>query len=221
MHQNLRLHTIVSEPFAENSYIVGLPDGTDVFVVDPGFDPQSILQYLEEQGLTPRAIVNTHGHVDHIAGNRALKRAFPDAPIIIGVGDVPMLTDAFENMSAQFGLPVTSPPADRTVREGERLELAGIEWEVFEIPGHSPGHVVFVWRGQPNVVLGGDVLFRGSVGRTDLPGGSFELLRCGIEGKLWPLPDDTIVYPGHGPVTTIGNEKRSNPFVGEQVEYPM
>jgi hydroxyacylglutathione hydrolase len=221
MHQNLRLHTIVSEPFAENSYIVGLPDRKDVFIVDPGFDPKAILQYLEDEGLTLSAIVNTHGHVDHIAGNRALKRAFPDAPLIIGIGDVPMLTDAFENMSAQFGLPVTSPAADRTVREGDQLELAGLEWEVFEIPGHSPGHVVYLWRGQPHVVLGGDVLFRGSVGRTDLPGGSFELLRSGIESKLWPLPDETVVYPGHGPVTTIGHEKRTNPFVGEQAEHPL
>ena len=98
MHQNLRLHTIVSEPFAENSYIVGQTDGRDVFIVDPGFDTKSILQYVEDERVTPRAILNTHGHVDHIAGNRAMKRAFPDAPLIIGIGDAPMLTDAFENM---------------------------------------------------------------------------------------------------------------------------
>jgi glyoxylase-like metal-dependent hydrolase (beta-lactamase superfamily II) len=221
MSTNLRLHTIVSEPFAENSYVVGVADRTEVVVVDPGFEPEMILQYLEEERLSIQAILNTHGHVDHIAGNRVVKHAFPNAPLIIGQGDVPMLTDAYENMSAQFGLPVTSPAADRTVREGDRIEFAGLQFEVFEIPGHSPGHVVYLWRGQPYVVLGGDVIFRGSVGRTDLPGGSFELLRTGIEQKLWPLPDDTVVYPGHGPVTTIGNEKRTNPFVGEHAEYPM
>jgi glyoxylase-like metal-dependent hydrolase (beta-lactamase superfamily II) len=140
---------------------------------------------------------------------------------VIGTGDAAMLTDADLNMSGLVGLPITSPPADRTVSEGDRLTLCGLDLEVFEIPGHSPGHVVFLLRDEPFLVLGGDVLFRGSIGRTDFPGGSFEKLRNGIHAKLWPLPDNTVVYPGHGPVTTIGNEKRTNPFVGERAEYPM
>src|SRR5438128_2409551 len=212
--RDLRLRTILSAPFDENSYVIGLGDRPNVLVIDPGFQPDLILDYLQEEGLTVAAILNTHGHVDHIAGNAALKRAFPDAPILIGAGDAPMLTDANLNFSGQFGLPVVSPPADRAVSEGDVLELAGLKLEVFEIPGHSPGHVVFLRRGTPSIVLGGDVLFRGSVGRTDLPGGSFAQLKAGIESKLWPLPADTVVYPGHGPTTTIGNEKRSNPFVG-------
>ena len=213
MPETLQIRTLVSAPFDENSYIVGRPGRPDVLVVDPGFEPDLILAYLRDEGLTPAAILNTHGHSDHIAGNAELKRSFPEAPVIIGAGDEPMLGDPNLNLSAPFGFAVTSPPADRTVREGDRLALAGLELDVFEIPGHSPGHVAFLLR-QEAMVLGGDVLFRGSIGRTDLPGGSFEQLRDGIHAKLFTLPDKTVVYPGHGPVTTIGHEKRRNPFVG-------
>ena len=110
-------------------------------------------------------------------------------------------------------MPIQSPPADRLVHEGDALELAGIALEVREIPGHSPGHVVFLVRDQPIVIFGGDVLFRGSVGRCDFPGGSMALLESGIREKLYTLPDDTVVYPGHGPATTVGHEKRTNSFV--------
>ena len=112
-------------------------------------------------------------------------------------------------------MPIISPPADRLVNEGDLVEYAGFQFEILEIPGHSPGHVVFLRRGQTNIVLGGDVLFRGSIGRTDFPGGSFERLASGIRTKLYTLPDNTVVYPGHGPVTTTGHEKRTNPFVAQ------
>jgi glyoxylase-like metal-dependent hydrolase (beta-lactamase superfamily II) len=210
----LQIYTVESAPFAENSYVVWREGNPEAFVVDPGFEPGPILDFLADRGLALAAIVNTHGHVDHIAGNAAMKEAFPAAPIVIGPGDAPMLTDAVLNMSEGFGISVVSPPADRLVKEGDRLTLAGVELEVFDLPGHSPGHVVYLIRDEkPVVVLGGDVLFRGSIGRTDFPGGSFEQLRAGIERVLWPLPPDTVVYPGHGPVTTVGHEKRSNPFL--------
>ncbi len=211
----LQVQTLVSLPFEENTYVVWRPERTDALVIDPGLEPGLILDFLREQGMTPAAILNTHGHADHIGGNMAMKEAYPQTPIIVGVDDADLLTDANLNLSAPFGMPVVSPPADQLVREGDVLDLAGIRLEVLDIPGHSPGHVVFVHRAAPTLVFGGDVLFRGSIGRTDFPGGSTQLLLDGIRAKLFTLPGDTVIYPGHGPVTTVQYEKRTNPFVGE------
>lgn len=210
------IHTIVSMPFAENTYVVRLPDRQDALVIDPGLEPDLILDYLQENNLRIAAILNTHGHGDHIGGNEALKQAFSGAPLLIGVNEAFMLADADANMSAPFGMPIVSPPADRLIQEGEVVELAGIRLEVLEIPGHSPGHVVFLYRDHPCIVFGGDVLFRDGVGRFDFPYGNGRLLFEGIRNKLFPLPPDTVVYPGHGPVTTIHHEKQSNPFVGDR-----
>lgn len=214
-HAPLQIQTLVSLPFEENTYVVWRPDRADALVIDPGLEPNLILEFLSEQGLTPAAILNTHGHADHIGGNETLKGAFPQTPIITGAGEAALLTDANLNLSAPFGMPIVSPPADQLVREGEVLDLAGICLEVLDIPGHSPGHVVFVHRAAPILVFGGDVLFRESIGRTDFPGGSSRLLLDGIRAKLFTLPGDTVVYPGHGPVTTVQHEKRNNPFVGQ------
>lgn len=213
----LQIHTLVSMPFSENTYVVWQPGRTDALVFDPGLEPDLILNFLKEHGLTVAAILNTHGHPDHIGGNEALKQVFPQAPLLIGAGDAPLLTDPVANLSALFGIPITSPPADTLVREGDIVEHAGIRLEVLDIPGHSPGHVVFVHRATPCLVFGGDVLFRGGIGRFDFPGGDGPLLARGIRGKMFALPPDTVVYPGHGPVTTVGQEKRSNPFVGDKV----
>jgi glyoxylase-like metal-dependent hydrolase (beta-lactamase superfamily II) len=208
-----RIHTIVSSPFEENSYIARLPERDDCIVVDPGLEPDLILDALRDEGLTVAAILNTHGHADHIGGNESMKGAFPSAPLIIGTGDEIMLTDAVANLSAVFGLPIVSPPADRTVSEGEVVEVAGMRFDVLDIPGHSPGHVVFVLKGTPTIVFGGDVLFREGIGRTDFPGGDTDQLLTGIRKKLYTLPNDTVIYPGHGPTTTSGHERRNNPFV--------
>jgi glyoxylase-like metal-dependent hydrolase (beta-lactamase superfamily II) len=210
------VETVVSVPFMENTYVVSVPGRTDCVVVDPGFEPDKIVALLSRRGLTPVLFLLTHGHADHIGGNAAMKQRWPDVPLVIGAGDEFMLADADANLSAPFGMPITSPPADQTVREGEKFQAAGIDFEVLEVPGHSPGHVVYVLAGeQPRIVLGGDVLFQGSIGRCDFPGGSQRLLLSGIREKLFPLGDDTLVYSGHGPRTTIGQERRTNPFCGE------
>ncbi|HEY2785707.1 MAG TPA: MBL fold metallo-hydrolase [Fimbriiglobus sp.] len=210
------IRCVESAPFAQNSYVLWLPGRNDAVVVDPGFEPDLILELLAGEKLHLAAILNTHGHVDHIAGNAAMKHAAPTAPLVIGVGDAAMLTDADLNLSGPFGMPVTSPPADHTVGEGESISFAGMDFDVLDLPGHSPGHVVFLVRGtKPLLVLGGDVLFREGIGRYDFPGGSFEQLATSIRTKLFPLPADSVVYPGHGPVTTVGHEKANNPFVGE------
>jgi glyoxylase-like metal-dependent hydrolase (beta-lactamase superfamily II) len=158
----------------------------------------------------------THGHSDHIAGNQALKDRFPDCPIVVSRGDAAKLTDPRLNLSASFGATLLSPPGDVLVSEGDVYSAAGFDLLVREIPGHSSGHVVFIWRdAQPMLVFGGDVLFAGSIGRTDFPDGSFEQLAEGIQQKLFTLSDDTVILPGHGPPTTIRQEKRNNPFVGD------
>jgi glyoxylase-like metal-dependent hydrolase (beta-lactamase superfamily II) len=211
--KTLRIEPVVSLPFEEISYIVHQPGRSECFVVDPGFEPDRLLRKLRELELEVSAILNTHGHVDHIAGNQAIKDAFPAAPLVIGAGDARMLTDPFLNLSRLGGSEVTSPPADLLVHDNQPLEVIGLEFLVREIPGHTPGHVAYIWlAGVPPIVFGGDILFAGSVGRFDLPGGDGRLLVCGIREKLYVLPPETLVYPGHGTPTSIADEIASNPY---------
>jgi len=216
----LCIQTVESQPFAENTYIAYRSDQTDCIVVDPGFEPEKVLAILDREQLVPVAILNTHGHSDHIAGNQALKQRWSDIPLIIGQDDADKLTDPEKNLSAPFGVELRSPPADELVKDGQVLSLAGMDWTVCDTPGHSRGHVVFIYQARPVIVLGGDVLFQGSIGRTDFPDGDMHALVDSIHQKLFTLPDDSIVLPGHGPPTTIGQEKRTNPFVGVPAGYP-
>lgn len=212
----LEIDVIVSPPFMENTWILHHGDGTACAIVDPGFQPARIISLVERRKLMPEIILLTHGHADHIAGNSALKQAWPHVPMVIGAGDAFMLSDPDANLSGLGGVEIISPPADRLLHEGEVQTAAGLQLEVREIPGHSPGHIVYVLQGlKPTLVIGGDVLFQGSIGRCDFPGGDQDLLVGGIRKKLFCLPDDTIVYPGHGDPTTVGIERRSNPFCGE------
>ncbi len=210
----LNLAVVVSQLFQENAYIAYLEGQDECIVFDPGLDSAAIIAKLNELNVSPAAILNTHGHADHIAGNAALKKTWPSAPLVIGTNDAFKLTDPVANLSRSHGVDLISPEADQLVDEADKFSAAGIELQVFDTPGHSIGHVIFVWKGGPQaVVFGGDVLFQGSVGRTDFPDGSFDQLEQSIRTKLYTLPDDTIVLPGHGPTTTIGFEKQNNPFV--------
>ena len=185
----VQIDTVVSEMFSENAFIVRLEDRSDCLVVDPGLEPGGILDVLARHELVPDAILNTHGHADHIAGNESLKLRFPTSKLIIGAGDAPKLTDCEQNLSAQYGIFITSPEADILVHEGDTPSFAGFDLEVLETPGHSAGHVVFVWKGaEPWIVFGGDVLFAGSVGRTDFPDGSMNQLVDSIQ----KIPDRAL-----------------------------
>ncbi|MHC4405272.1 MAG: MBL fold metallo-hydrolase [Planctomycetota bacterium] len=220
MQPELQLATVVSSPFQENAYVAHLEGSKECLVVDPGLEPERILAYLDEHGLTPAAILNTHGHSDHIGGNAALKERWPECPLVIGRGDAAKLTDAALNLSASVGLELVSPPADVTVGDAETYQAAGLDLQVREIPGHTTGHVVYLWMDHdPPVAFVGDVIFAGSIGRTDFPGGNLDTLLSGIREKLFCLPEATVLLSGHGPPTTVGQEKRTNPFARVDAEF--
>ena len=221
MTSKLNIDVKVDQIYAENTYILNLNGQDQCLVIDPGFDFQEIIRHIETKELEVAAIVNTHGHIDHIVGNQAVKDRWPDAPIVIGTGDAPKLTDAMLNLSGKYGLSILSPPAERTLNEGDVFEEAGIRLHVLETPGHSEGHIVLIDKvHSPWIVYYGAVLCQGGIGRTDFPDGSFEDLVDSIHRKLFTLPDDTIVFTGHGEPTTIGDEKRNNPFVGLRSSFP-
>ena len=196
--------------YQTNCYTV--QSGEHLWVVDAGFEPEPLLQLIDETGLTPEAIVLTHAHSDHIAGIRQVLESYPDVPIWIATEEERWLADPELNLSAYLGLGVTAPPASRLLNDGDELKLGQTTWRVLHTPGHSPGGLTFVCD-EHGVAIAGDALFANSIGRTDFPGSSHEQLVESIRTKLYALPDETRVLPGHGPETTIGREKRSNPFV--------
>jgi glyoxylase-like metal-dependent hydrolase (beta-lactamase superfamily II) len=212
--KKISITPILSVPFEENAYVAHLPGRTDCLIVDPGFEPEKIIDYLERRGLNPAAILITHAHSDHIAGNEALKNRWPECHLAIGAAEAQKLTDPGLNLSAMFGFKLISPPADITLQDGEFYTAAGVNMQVRAIPGHSSGHVVYLIEDcDPMMVFVGDVIFAGSIGRTDFPDGDFNQLADGIRKILYTLSDSTVLLPGHGPKTTVGVEKRHNPFV--------
>ena len=205
----LEIIPILNGLFEENCYLVGETGGTDAIIVDPGEEADRFLDEARRRGKTITAIWLTHAHLDHIMGVDAVKRA-TGAPIHLHPADR-AIYDGLVGQGELYGFDLPpAPPPDEELRHGQRLKLGATELEVRHVPGHSPGHVCYIGDG---FVLGGDVLFHDSIGRTDLPGGDLPALLSGIRTHLFTLPDDTIVYPGHGPATTIGRERANNPFL--------
>ena len=196
--------------FAENCYLVVDEAARECAIIDPGEEAGLILHKVAETGARPIGIWLTHAHLDHVLGVPQVA-AETGAPVHLHPADKP-LYDAVPDQAAWFGLPKPPrlPVPDKAFSHGETIAVGNTRFEVRHTPGHSPGSICLIG---PGVVLGGDVLFAGSIGRTDLPGGDFETLVGSIERELLPLPDETILYTGHGPETTIGEERRSNPFL--------
>lgn len=209
MDSGLRVIPILNGQFAQNCYLVAEAGSGDAVIVDPGEEPERFLATARREGLTIREIWLTHAHIDHVSGVAAIKAATA-APVYLHPADR-SLYDNLPQQAALFGLAVgPPPPPDRALTHGGTVAIGTTTFAVRHTPGHSLGSVCFVG---PGVVLGGDVLFQGSIGRTDLPGGNFDRLIQSISDELLVLEDETVVYPGHGPPTTIGAERRSNPFL--------
>ena len=204
------LQMLVINNMGTNCYVVGCEETRQVAVIDPGGNPKGIVNYLESNNLTAQYIINTHGHIDHIGGNRGVKEA-TGAELLIHEADAKMLVNSVSNFSFMTGSNVTSPPEDRLIAEGDIIKIGNtVELEVIHTPGHSPGGICLKTG---NIIFVGDTLFQYSIGRTDFPGGSHPQLIQNIKDKLLCYPDETIAYPGHGPETTIGFERQHNPFL--------
>lgn len=216
----MHIEKLTLGPFLVNTYIAYLEEAGDAIVIDPGADAEAILSALGKRKLRVSHIFNTHGHSDHIAANAAIKGAFPQAKIHIHGRDAHMLTDARANLSLAFGFEVVSPPAEAYFEGNTRVAAAGIDFRVEHVPGHSPGSVCLIPEAEPPLVFTGDTLFAGSIGRTDFPGGNAGALVAGIKEKILTLPDDTVVYPGHGDITTVLAEREGNYYVSEPSSAP-
>lgn len=200
---------VVVGPLEVNCYIIGCEDSKEAAIIDPGDNADEIIRTIEKEGLKPKCIINTHAHFDHVGGVKAIQDHFK-IDFFLHKEDLFLVDNASEQATA-FGLkPIPKPEVNKYVNNGEKISLGNKSITVIHTPGHSPGCVCYYLD---NNVFVGDTLFAGSIGRTDLPGGSYETLINSIKENLFPLGDNTIVYPGHGPSTTIENEKEHNPFL--------
>lgn len=207
---DFQITTLVLGPLETNAYVV-VGDGV-CWVFDPGLSRGELPDFLRDKALSPQRILLTHGHGDHIAGAGELKKAFPQARLCCPAGDAFMLEDSKANLSMMFGINITAPPADDLLESGQTLQMGSLEWTVLDASGHSPGGAAYLCR-QQGILISGDALLAGSIGRTDTPGGSASRLLNNIRSHMLTLPDFTRVLPGHGPETTIGAERLENPFL--------
>jgi glyoxylase-like metal-dependent hydrolase (beta-lactamase superfamily II) len=210
----MHIETFVFNPFYENTYII-YNDQKHAIIIDPGcyekYEEKEITEFISENQLTPKLILNTHCHIDHVLGNLFLKEHY-DIPLWIPTLEEEML-QAVTAYASGWGISgYQSARPDKLIDENTIIELGDLQLSCIFAPGHSPGHLMFYHK-ESNILIGGDVIFRESIGRTDLPGGNFETLENSIKTNVYSLPDQTTIYPGHGPITTVGYEKENNPFV--------
>jgi len=203
------IETIVVSPLQVNCYLVWSKEGRSGVIIDPGDEDERIVERIDRNEVKPAAILLTHGHADHIGAVEPLKRTY-DIPLYIGREDEALLSSPSANVSAFFGYEISCPPADQTVADGDNIRIGGLSFTILATPGHTPGGVCY-YTGRH--LFCGDTLFMGSIGRTDLPGGDSRQLIKSIEKNILSLPDETICYPGHGPVTSVGRERTGNPFL--------
>ena len=205
----MKIHQIAAGPFEMNCYIVAEEDYPDCILIDPGDDIESIIKYIEKNNLKPKKIINTHCHIDHVRKVSDVQKYF-NTSFYVCEDDTPLL-ETLKDQGMLFGLDTSEiPKVDSFLKDGDTFELVEKTFHILHTPGHSPGSISIL---VDNHLFVGDVLFKDSIGRTDLYGGNYDLLIQSIKNKLLVLPDATIVYCGHGPRTTIGRERKYNPFL--------
>lgn len=208
----MKIDCLVVGDYETNCYVLrSNATAKDCLIIDPGLGASRLLGFIKQHKLNTVAVVLTHGHIDHIGGVAELRENYPDVKVYIHKLDAKMLEDAHRNLSAMLGETFNTKPADFYLEDGSVIEQAGIKLQVLHTPGHTPGGICLYLMDE-GIVFTDDTLFAESIGRTDFPGGSMEQLLKGIKEKLFTLPDDTVVYPGHGPSTTIAREKAHNQF---------
>ena len=216
----MKIDRLILGAYETNCYVLrkeslGLRSGEtaeDCLIVDAGLGPSQLINFLKEHKLNPVAAALTHGHIDHIAAVAALRAQFPDIKVYIHKLDARMLTGAEHNLSTLAGVQFSANAADLLIEDSDVIEQAGVKLQVLHTPGHTPGGICLYSKDE-GLVFVGDTLFADSIGRTDFPGGSMTQLITGITEKLFTLPDETVVFPGHGPTTNIAHEKAHNPFL--------
>jgi hydroxyacylglutathione hydrolase len=211
----LIVHGIVVGVFAENCWVIGNRRTGEAVCIDPGDNPDEILAMARDMGVRIKAIANSHGHLDHVMGVRGVKAA-TGAPFLIHPADLDIVRGSAAMAPRWMGAQVEPPPdPDGLLADGDEIDVDGVKLKVIHTPGHTPGSVSFYVNG---LLFSGDTLFQGSIGRTDLPGGDYDLEMSSIIDRLLALPDDTIVLPGHMAQTTIGHERQRNPYVRMELE---